>query len=173
MLHSVMGVSLDHTTYHIPPTPSSSNLPPHQIHIRSAVQSALDSHLHSIRGTTQNVSNRFFDKAFTLIVDPSTRAGASGEHSPVDALVPSIVAEYGLIQGMDAEAFEHTGSEVDKADEQGWQRLDWVGDEKMWKECNLAYKRATAILDNSDDSVLWFEKYGTDWIKNVGAFLYI
>ncbi|KAF9485148.1 acyltransferase ChoActase/COT/CPT [Pholiota conissans] len=170
MLHSVMGVSLDHTTYSIPPITLPSDVSPTQVRIRSAVQSAIDSHLHSIRGTAQNISNRFFDKPFTLIVDPSTRAGASGEHSPVDALVPSIVAEYGLVQGLGVDAFNHTGSEVGNADGEGWQRLDWVGDEKIWKECNMAYNRAISILNNSDDSVLWYEKYGTEWIKSIGGY---
>lgn len=169
MLHSVMGLSLDHTTYNIPP-PSwvTSNISEKHVHVRSPAQSALDSHLHAIRGTPQNVSNRFFDKALTLIVDPSTRAGASGEHSPVDALVPSIVAEYGLVQGVDAEAFEPKGAEVNDVDGRGWERLDWVGDAKIWKECGAATERANKIMNDSDDSVLWYEKYGTEWIKSVG-----
>lgn len=161
-----MALSLDHTTYIIPPTPSSSSY----THTRTPTQSALDSHVHTIRGTTQNVSNRFFDKPFTLIVDPSTRAGASGEHSPVDALVPSIVAEYGVVQGVDAQAFELRGTE-NGADAKGWERLDWVADEKMWKECRTATERANAIIDNSDDSVLWFDKFGSNWIKSFGSFL--
>jgi hypothetical protein len=160
-----MALSLDHTTYIIP-LPSLSS---HK-HARTTTQNALDSHVHTIRGTTQNISNRFFDKTFTIIVDPSTRAGASGEHSPVDALVPSIVAEYGIVQGVDVEAFElrGTGNEVDGA---GWERLDWVADEKMWKECQAATERANAIVNNSDDSVLWFDKFGSNWIKSFGLFL--
>ncbi|KAF8150795.1 acyltransferase ChoActase/COT/CPT [Crassisporium funariophilum] len=163
MLHSVMGLSLEHTTYMISPSFSLSNT-----HNQTSAQSALDSHLHTIRGTPQNVSNRFFDKAFTLIVDPSTRAGASGEHSPVDALVPSIVAEHGVVQGVDAEAFESRDGDAGKADTPGWDRLDWVADNKIWKECQAATERANKILENSDDSVLWFKKFGNDWIKSLG-----
>lgn len=163
-----MALSLDHTTYIIPPpSPSSSHK-----HARTTAQNALDSHVHAIRGTTQNISNRFFDKPFTIIVDPSTRAGASGEHSPVDALVPSIVAEYGIIEGVAAKAFEwrrvDEGIEVNG---KGWERLDWVADEKMWKECQAATERANAIVNNSDDSVLWFDKFGSNWIKSLGSFL--
>ncbi|KDR78870.1 hypothetical protein GALMADRAFT_244504, partial [Galerina marginata CBS 339.88] len=168
MLHTLMGLSLDHTTYNIPPT--SSVLPPSRIHRRTPAQSSLDSHLHTVRGTTQNVSNRFLDKAFTLIVDPSTRAGASGEHSPVDALVPSIVAEYGIVEGVDAEAFERHVSESSDVDGPGWERLDWVADEKMWKECRTAAERANTIIDNSDDSVFWFDEFGADWIKDIGGY---
>ena len=160
-----MALSLDHTTYIIPPASLSTHK-----HTRTTTQNALDSHVHAIRGTTQNISNRFFDKPFTIIVDPSTRAGASGEHSPVDALVPSIMAEYGIVQGVDTEAFEFrgTGNEVDG---KGWERLDWVADEKMWKECQAATERANAIVNNSDDSVLWFDKFGSNWIKSFGSFL--
>ena len=160
-----MALSLDHTTYNIPPASLSSYK-----HTRTTTQNALDSHVHAIRGTIQNISNRFFDKPFTIIVDPSTRAGASGEHSPVDALVPSIVAEYGIVQGVDPQAFElrGTGNEVDG---KAWERLDWVADERMWKECRAATQRANATIDNSDDSVLWFNKFGSDWIKSFGLFL--
>jgi len=169
MLHSVLGLSLEHTSYIIPP-PSSSQ----HIHNRTPFQTTLDSHLHTIRGTTQNVANRFFDKAFTIIVDPSTRAGASGEHSPVDALVPSIVSEYGIVEGVDTNAFRHdkTASSTGP-DGRGWERLDWIGDAKMWKECDKATERANAIVEDSDDTVLWFNGYGSDWIKSVGkSYLY-
>ena len=163
-----MALSLDHTTYIIPPPSLSS----HQ-HARTTThQNALDSHVHTIRGTTQNVSNRFFDKPFTIIIDPSTRAGASGEHSPVDALVPSIVAEYGIVQGVDGEAFELRRTGVNEVDGKGWERLDWVADEKMWKECRAATERANAIINNSDDSVLWFDNFGSSWIKSFGLFLF-
>ncbi|KAH9481600.1 Carnitine O-palmitoyltransferase 1, liver isoform [Psilocybe cubensis] len=151
MCHSAMGLSLDHTTYNIVPTPSSSNLPPSRIHPRTPSESSIDSHLHAIRGTTQNISNRFYDKAFTLIIDPSTRAGASGEHSPVDALVPSIVSEYGLVEGVDAEAFRTVELEENLLDGQGWERLEWVGDAKIKKECQLAMESAKVIVEDSDD----------------------
>jgi hypothetical protein len=163
-----MALSLDHTTYTIPP-PSLSTYQ----HTRTTTQqNALDSHVHAIRGTAQNVSNRFFDKTFTIIVDPSTRAGASGEHSPVDALVPSIVAEYGIVEGVDTEAFELHRTGESEVDGKGWERLDWVADEKIWKECRAATARANSIINNSDDSVLWFDKFGSNWIKSFGSFLF-
>lgn len=110
-----MGLSLEHTTHTLPPFPPTS--PSTTLNSRHTYvpfstsrplsthpsQSTLDSHLHAIRSTPTNVCNRFFDKPFTLIVDPSTRAGAMGEHSPCDALVPSIVAEYGIVIGVQGE----------------------------------------------------------------------
>ncbi|KAJ2922360.1 hypothetical protein H1R20_g14739, partial [Candolleomyces eurysporus] len=173
MLNSVMALSLDHTTFSITPPHPSRPLPPHKVHHRSSAQSALDSHLHMIRGTELNIGNRFYDKAYTLIVDPSTRAGASGEHSPCDALVPSIVAEYAIVQGVELSEFTEDKvihpQGVD-ASEAAWERLDWVADERIQKECTAARGRALKIVENSDDSVLWFDDYGTDWIKTIGNF---
>lgn len=123
----------------------------------------VDGHLRAIRSTFQNVSNRWFDKAFTLIVDPAARAGAMGEHSPCDALVPSIVAEYGLIEGIDLSQF------ADMQPMKGWQRLEWVTDKHIEEQCVEAQERADALIANSDDSVLWFTDYGADWIKGVGT----
>lgn len=171
MLHSVMGLSLDHTTYSIPPPVPSRNPPPHSVHHRSPAQTSLDSHLHTIRATPLNLHNRFYDKAYTLIVDPSTRAGASGEHSFCDALVPSIVAEYSIVQGVEIEEFGEKNANhpqgVDTS-EPMWERLDWVGDEFIKRESVAAHQRAVKILEDSDDSVLWFDDYGTDWIKAIG-----
>ncbi|KAF8632251.1 hypothetical protein AX15_001998 [Amanita polypyramis BW_CC] len=156
LLHCLMGLSLEHTTYLIPPTTT-----------RNAEQRALDAHLHTIRGTPLTAANRFYDKPFTLIVDPSTRAGATGEHSPCDALVPSIVAEYGIVEGVDVDAFDNT-CPTDGAT--AWERLDWVTDAKISEECRAAEGRARKIIEDSDDSVLWFKEYGTDWIKSVAGF---
>ena len=163
MLHSIMALSLDNTTFSIPlfsSTPYS--------HPRSPSEAQIDSHLHLIRGTSQNVANRFYDKTFTLIVDPSTRAGAIGEHAPVDALVPSIVAEYGLTEGVDVSSFKTPDSVTFGLREPSWKRLNWVGDDKAWLECDRAAERARKIIDDSDDSVLYFEKFGANWIKNFG-----
>lgn len=94
-----------------------------------------------------------------------------GEHSPVDALVPSIVAEYAVVQGIDA-AVQSSMLPVD-APTGGWERLEWVTDERIAQECVAAEQRVRAIVDDSDYSVLWFDAYGTEWIKNVGALFYI
>lgn len=159
-----MAVSLDHESYELLPASTSS-------HPRSDTQSTLDSHLHSIRSTPSNFSNRFFDKPYTLLVDPLARAGATGEHSPCDALVPSIVAEYSIVQGVEEEAFD--SAEVPEAatrinDEDGFVPINWVADNKLWSECHEAKRRSVAVIQDSDYSVFWFDDYGSDWIKNSG-----
>lgn len=174
ILHSLMALSLEHTTHALPP--STPAVPSPHIRTKPPTQSTLDSHLHTVRSTPTNVANRIFDKPFTLIVDPSTRAGATGEHSPCDALVPSIVAEYGIVEGIDLDAFGSTPSSATPAwmdattcdTVEGWERLDWVVDDRIRKECIAAQERAAKIINDSDDSVLWFEGYGSDWIKGVG-----
>jgi hypothetical protein len=158
-----MAVSLDNTTYTIPFSSSTRHA-----HPRSSSQAYIDSHLHVIRGTPQNMANRFYDKTLTLIVDPSTRAGATGEHAPVDALIPSIVAEYGLTEGVDVASFATHNLNPFEHGDPSWERLDWVGDEKAWQECKAAAERAKSIIDDSDDSVLYFEKFGANWIKDFG-----
>ncbi|TFK33238.1 acyltransferase ChoActase/COT/CPT [Crucibulum laeve] len=160
ILHSVIGLSLEHTTH----TLRRSQYPD-----TSPTQLNRDSHLHCIRSTPYNVANRIFDKPLTLVVDPSTRAGATGEHSPCDALVPSIVAEYGIVQGVEVEEFgEDDGSKsvALSGAEKAFERLDFVMDDKLSKECSAAEERAHKIIADSDDSVLWFDAYGTEWIKN-------
>ncbi|KAF7327652.1 Carn-acyltransf domain-containing protein [Mycena kentingensis (nom. inval.)] len=127
--------------------------------------------VQTIRATNSNVANRIFDKPLTLMVDSSTHAGASGEHSPCDALVPSIVAEYALVEGIDPASFDTieppsfvASTPLDGI--HGWERLDWDVDEKIVAECTGALARAKTIIDNSDTNVFWFETYGTDWIKS-------
>jgi carnitine O-acetyltransferase len=126
----------------------------------SAEQRDLDERLHTARGTLSNVSNRFFDKMFTLTVDPLGRAGAMGEHSPMDALVPSMVAEYAIVHS----AAKMT-CDIPTAAQAGWERLDWVIDAKIERECVAAYSRASALISDSDNKVFWFTDYGSDWIN--------
>lgn len=62
-----------------------------------------------------------------------------GEHSPCDALVPSIVAVYAVVEGVDDNAFDHrdpgVGFNEEAESAQGWERLDWVVDDKVKQEC--------------------------------------
>ncbi|KAF9052498.1 acyltransferase ChoActase/COT/CPT [Hymenopellis radicata] len=122
----------------------------------------IDGQLHAIRSTSANVGNRWYDKAYTLIVDSAARAGAMGEHSPCDALVPSIVAEYGLVEGIDSSQFSDTQHPLGD-----YSRLEWETDTLIEEQCATAQTRANAIIANSDDNVLWFSDYGADWIKGV------
>jgi Choline/Carnitine o-acyltransferase len=91
-----------------------------------------------------------------------------GEHSPVDALVPSVVCEYAVVQGVDAGVMLE-GVEVEGVGVEGWERLEWVVDERIERECRRAEQDARALIADSDDSGHWFTEYGADWIKDVGT----
>jgi carnitine O-acetyltransferase len=146
-------------------------LPPGNIVPPSDSPQEVDAHVHNIRSSA-HAHNRWFDKSFTLIVESNTRAGVIGEHSPCDALVPSIVGEYAIAQGIDwdAEPLPPLRGEVDLSE--GWERLDWVTDDLIKRECVKSETRASALIEDSDDSILWFTDYGADWIKSVGVIFH-
>ncbi|KAF9267867.1 carnitine acetyltransferase [Marasmius fiardii PR-910] len=162
IVNSVMCLSLDSETYSVPSNSSSTLRPP-----SGTAQQTLDSHLCSIRSVPTNIANRFFDKPYTLILDPSGRAGAMGEHSFCDALVPSIVAEYSIVQGV-GQNFTASPPQNLPSSDSGWARLDWEIDDRIASACEEARANALRLIENSDDSVLWFERYGSDWMKGQG-----
>ncbi len=139
----------------------------------------VDAHLHNLRSShpSQPAHNRWFDTTFTLIVESNTRAGANGEHSALDALVPSMVAEYAVVQGMIEKAFggpvgdENCCNEPES--EKGWKRQDWLVDNSILQECLEAEERAKEAAEDSDHSVLCFDAYGANWIKNDGKSYFI
>lgn len=162
-------MSLDPWTYVPGHSTTPSLLPPPN------TPQEVDSHLHNLRSSHSSHPghNRWFDKPFTLIVESNGRAGANGEHSPCDALVPSIMAEYAVVQEMDPDAFHPNrsfdSSWSDNAQDPGWRRLDWVTDERIQSECVATEKKIRPIVEDSDDHVLWFDAYGTEYIKQEGT----
>lgn len=110
------------------------------------------------------------DKPLSFVVDPLTRAGAMGEHSPVDALVPSIVTEYAIVKGVSHDSYV-TSPELlsgKPSTPNGWRSLEWVTDDRIEQEFMGAEERAKAIIADSDDNVFQFSTYGADWIKARG-----
>lgn len=110
------------------------------------------------------------DKPLSFVVDPLTRAGATGEHSPVDALVPSIVTEYGIVKGVSHDSYISPPEVVsgEPSTSNGWRGLEWVTDDRIEREFAEAGERAKAIIADSDDNVFHFRMYGVDWIKARG-----
>jgi hypothetical protein len=122
----------------------------------------LSGHIRNTSGADS--TNRWFDKSFSVIVESNSRFGMMGEHSPVDALIPSIIADWVVAEPLDRSQF------IDSAPSQsGWERVCWEGDAYIRQQCLEAVCRAKAIIDDSDAGVLWFNDYGVDWIKNVGT----
>ena len=165
--HTIIALSLDGYTY-VRPSVLDSTLTPN-------APDEVDDHLHNLRSSHPDhpARNRWWDKPLNYIVESNTRAGAIGEHSFCDALVPSIVTEYAVVENIDDDAFGgpiNGKPELDAQDVsgEGWRRLDWVTDKHIEEECIEAERRAGKLVDDSDDSVLWFDAYGSQWIKNIG-----
>ncbi|KAJ8461795.1 hypothetical protein ONZ51_g11305 [Trametes cubensis] len=162
--NSAFALSLDDYAYSLPESQRTSD-------------PDLTAHLHNIRSgrSDRPGHNRWYDKPVTLIVESNTRAGVLGEHSPVDALVPSIIADYAIVQDVNEDAFPHrldpsaTLPSDGVAGSAAFERLDWIVDEKVERMCEEAAARAKAIVDDSDNDELVFDSYGVDWIKEQGA----
>lgn len=88
-----------------------------------------------------------------------------------------MVAEYAVVQGMIEKAFggpvgdENCCNEPES--EKGWKRQDWLVDNSILQECLEAEERAKEAAEDSDHSVLCFDAYGANWIKNDGKSYFI
>lgn len=114
--------------------------------------------------------NRWFDKAITFVVEPTGRVGLSGEHSPVDALIPSFLSETVLADPMPRvdEPIPVDAEGVTKLDVAPvWKKLTWKLDDKVRASIKQAEDTAKAITADSDMGMLWFSEYGAEWIKRV------
>ncbi|WVQ66414.1 uncharacterized protein L199_004594 [Kwoniella botswanensis] len=125
---------------------------------------SVDAQVRNTASGIDGAGNRWFDKAVSVMVETNGRAGIMGEHSPVDALIPSIVGEYVLASPVDHSRFT-SGSSSSTVD--GWNKLDWVVDEGITKEIEGCKERNQKLIDDSDASQLWWNEYGAEWIKAV------
>ncbi|TIB34946.1 hypothetical protein E3P86_02755 [Wallemia ichthyophaga] len=130
---------------------------------RSKEQDVLDGHMINIAGGI-NGKNRWFDKSMSLIVENNGRAGMNGEHSFVEALVPSIVADYTLYEDMPVNASIASQQQSCRSE-----RLRWVLDDHIISEIKSANSVAERILNDSEPSELLFSEFGVDWMKEVAG----
>ena len=131
---------------------------------RTKEEDELDGHMINIAGGV-NGQNRWFDKSMSLIVENNGRAGMNGEHSFVEALVPSIVADYTLYENMpsqDLALSQHAPCHSE--------RLRWVLDDHLNKEIKEAVATAKSISEDSEPSEMFFDEFGVDWMKEIGGF---
>ena len=114
--------------------------------------------------------NRWFDKAISFVVEPTGRASLTGEHSPVDALIPSFLSETVLEDPMPpvGEPLPERAEGVSLlAESPKWSKLAWQLDDRVRASIAHAENTAKAITSDSDIGMLWFSEYGADWIKKV------
>jgi carnitine O-acetyltransferase len=135
----------------------------HLLHHKRRV-GALLGHIRNISSGV-DATNRWFDKSMSLIVESNARFGIMGEHSPVDALIPSIIADWAVSEPIDLSVFAESHSESEKM----FELLAWRADQYISSECHLAKERAGAIINDSDANVLRFHEYGIGWIKETGV----
>lgn len=111
--------------------------------------------------------NRWFDKTISFSVETNTRLGMTGEHSPCDALIPSILGDFTVEVGMDPSFL----SQDPRPDLGGWNHLGWDVDDAILRECQRVQEEVKLSIQDSDDSVLWFEEYGVDWMRQGGEWM--
>jgi carnitine O-acetyltransferase len=134
----------------------------------SGSREEIKTHLENIR-SGNGARNRWFDKTLSLIVESNSRAGLMGEHSPCDALLPSIVADYALVQAIDADSRLIPGPADVSRKSREWQRLDWKVDETIAQQCEEVATQADAIISDSDYNVFSFSHFGSDSLKRSKA----
>lgn len=130
----------------------------------------MDAQIRNVSAGLNGASNRWLDKPISIPVETNGRAGILGEHSPVDALIPSIAIEYVLAEPVDQAQFEIKGKEaVEKVGERGWERVEWVLDESMEAEIEACRGRNKEVVADSEGSQLWWNEFGVEWIKKIGV----
>ncbi|CAO3608725.1 unnamed protein product [Cunninghamella blakesleeana] len=122
--------------------------------------------------------NRWFDKSVTLVVENNGKSGVMGEHSPVDALTVSFVADHMVRKSAAAEINPQqqkpswlSGKTIDVIENPTSsfiEHLTWTTDDKVHHYLEQAQLSANQTAARSDSYVLHFKEYGTDWIKKVG-----
>ncbi|PWN90766.1 acyltransferase ChoActase/COT/CPT [Acaromyces ingoldii] len=161
---SLFNVSLDSDVLTLPSDHAGA---PH-----SATPDSVDAHARNTSGAGRGGHNRWFDKAMSLVVEPNGRAGLMGEHSPCDALIPSIVIDFclGVPSPKPHEAFPSVPQTAEKGSGKGvkWSKLAWELDAQTEANIASASEAARKIAAGSDIGMLWYDEYGAEWIKKVG-----
>lgn len=140
--------------------------PPHQ-----ASPASVDAHARNTSGAARSGHNRWFDKALTVTVEPNGRAGVMGEHSPCDALIPSIVGDFAAAEPAPAPGTPFPPPKVESqsgSTPPTWKKLNWIVDETTQASIASAEAKAKGIAKNSDIRMLWFDEFGAEWMKKIG-----
>ena len=76
-----------------------------------------------------------------------------------------MIADWVLDESVD---IQQLPVEVDSWIDEGWRRLDWELDETLEGEIERVAQETREMAQDSDNSALWFDEYGTEWIANSG-----
>ncbi|GBB93575.1 hypothetical protein RclHR1_00220009 [Rhizophagus clarus] len=108
-----------------------------------------------------NAHNRWFDKALSISIESNGRAAMHGEHSPCDALIPSIIVNW-VISEPTALNASISGRLTTTP-----RRIRFVTNEQTLKDITEAEKRVGLIIADSDAVILQFSEYGAHFIKKI------
>jgi carnitine O-acetyltransferase len=133
--------------------------------LRSA---AVDAQTHNASCGLDGGRNRWLDKAISVMIETNGRTSLLGEHSPVDAIVPSNIVNYAVAHPFDDSQFKDQTSALPQEGD-GWRSLDWVVDDAISKEIGECQERNKAIIADSDNSNLLWGEFATEWIKQNGT----
>ncbi|KAK9700923.1 hypothetical protein K7432_011982 [Basidiobolus ranarum] len=106
--------------------------------------------------------NRWFDTCLSIVLDSNGNGGVNGEHSPCDALIPSLVIEYALQEGLDPNSTT-SGTPIEKP-----RKLKFKSDQKLDGMIHDAHVRAQKLIEESMSTILQYKDYGTEFIKQYG-----
>ncbi|KAN0061504.1 hypothetical protein ACQY0O_006351 [Thecaphora frezii] len=157
---SLFSVSLDSSVLALP---EGYPAPPH-----SSTPVWVDAAARNVSGAGRGGHNRWFDKALTLVVEPNGRAGIMGEHSPCDALIPSIICDFAAAEPCPAPGSAIPTEQSSSGESAGWKKLEWVVDDQLKHSIAKSEEEAQKLIKESDIRMLWFDEYGADWIKKYG-----
>lgn len=122
----------------------------------------LDAHIRYGSSSAGTGRNRWWDKGVSIAFENNGRGTMIGEHSPCDALIPSIVADYALAEGVtEGPSMKGKGST-------SIERLEWVLDDKARSDIDKAVATIGELAQDSDGKMLWYDEYGVEWIKKTG-----
>ncbi|SPO43873.1 related to CAT2 - Carnitine O-acetyltransferase [Moesziomyces antarcticus] len=128
----------------------------------------VDALARNCSGAGRGGHNRWFDKALSIVVEPNGRAGIMGEHSPCDALIPSILCDYAAAESCPPPGTNVPAELSSPNESAAWSKLEWTVDESTQKSIAQSEAAALQAAKESDIRTLWYDEYGADWIKKVG-----
>ncbi|KAG0304234.1 hypothetical protein BGZ98_005775 [Dissophora globulifera] len=105
--------------------------------------------------------NRWCDKSLNLIFERDGKFVCHGEHSPCDALIPALIMDYVVRKPTDLNA-QCTNATIESP-----HHLSFVTDAKTQEHIKAASLTIEKLSKNSDCGIVYFDEYGSDYIKKV------
>ncbi|KAF9314767.1 hypothetical protein BG003_003839 [Podila horticola] len=105
--------------------------------------------------------NRWCDKSLNLIFERDGKFVCHGEHSPCDALIPALILDQIVRKPTEMNA-PCTNTLVEAP-----RHLSFVADTKTQEHIKAAKATIAALSKNSDCAIVYFDEYGSDYVKKV------